>query len=229
MKYLFRILLIVIGISIGAVVLFRFVEVPVTPLMLIRNMQQKERGENVRLYHEWVPLEEMSKYMPVAVIASEDQNFMSHNGFDVKAIESILMKEYIENGWEGVKQGKMRGGSTITQQTAKNLFLWPGGSWLRKGLEAYFTVLIELLWSKERIMEVYLNIIEMGDGIYVVEAVARQHFGKSAKDLTRSECALIAATLPNPLRFDSAHPSRYIYKRQGWIQNQMKHVPLLSQ
>ena len=127
MKYLFRILLIVIGISIGAVVLFRFVEVPVTPLMLIRNMQQKERGENVRLYHEWVPLEEMSKYMPVAVIASEDQNFMSHNGFDVKAIESILMKEYIENGWEGVKQGKMRGGSTITQQTAKNLFLWPGG------------------------------------------------------------------------------------------------------
>ena len=127
MKYLFRILLIVIGISIGAVVLFRFVEVPVTPLMLIRNMQQKERGENVRLYHEWVPLEEMSKYMPVAVIASEDQNFMSHNGFDVKAIESILMKEYIENGREGVKQGKMRGGSTITQQTAKNLFLWPGG------------------------------------------------------------------------------------------------------
>ena len=125
--------------------------------------------------------------------------------------------------------GRRRGGSTISQQTAKNVFLWPESSWLRKGFEVYFTVLVELFWSKERIMEVYLNSIEMGDGIYGAEAVAQQHFKCTAKELTRSQCALIAATLPNPLRFDSAHPSRYMMKRQYAIMKQMKHIRLMGE
>lgn len=155
--------------------------------------------------------------MPVAVIASEDQRFMTHHGFDYEAIETAA-REHLHDG------KKLRGGSTISQQTAKNVFLWQGRSWLRKGLETYFTFLIEIFWSKERIMEVYLNSIEMGDGIYGVEAVAEHHFGKTAKELTRSECALIAATLPNPRRYDSANPSSYMRKRQAWIEQQMKHV-----
>lgn len=228
-KFILWTLLIITGTSIGAVVLFRFVEVPCSPLMLIRCCEQMSRGESTHLHNEWVDLDDMSKYMPVAVIASEDQNFMKHNGFDMNAIQGILKKQYDESGWDGIKKGNMRGGSTISQQTAKNLFLWPESSWLRKGLETYFTILIEALWSKKRIMEVYLNIIEMGDGIYGVEAVAHDNFGCSAGELTRAQCALIAATLPNPLKFDSKHPSRYMYKRQAWIQRQMKHIPLFAQ
>ena len=136
--------------------------------MVIRCAQQVSRGEQLRLKHHWVPLDSMSIYMPVAVMASEDQRFLDHNGFDFIEINKTL---------EERRSGKrLRGGSTISQQTAKNVFLWPKVSWLRKGLEAYFTVLIELLWGKERIMEVYLNSIEMGDGIYGAEAVAQQHF-----------------------------------------------------
>lgn len=170
--------------------------------------------------HRWVPLDSMSKYLPVAVIASEDQNFLTHDGFDFGAIK---------NAAEERKSGKRRrGASTISQQTAKNVFLWPESSWTRKGFEVYFTVLIELCWSKERIMEVYLNSIEMGPNIYGAEAVARHHFGCSAKDLRRSDCALIAATLPNPLKFSSLKPSGYMRKRQSQIQKQMKHIPLLQ-
>ena len=202
--------------SIGAVVLYRWVPVPLTPLMVIRTAQQVSRGEQVRLRHHWVPLTEMSMYMPVAVIASEDQRFMEHHGFDFDAIEKA-----IEENRGGRRQ---RGASTISQQTAKNVFLWPGHSWVRKGLEAYFTFLIELCWSKQRIMEVYLNSIEMGDGIYGTEAVAQWHFHCTAAQLTRPQCALIAATLPNPLRFSSAHPSGYMLKRQTWIMRQMKNI-----
>ena len=148
--------------SIGAVVLYRWLPVPVTPLMIIRCVQQVQNGESLRLRHHWVPLEEMSIYMPVAVMASEDQRFMEHHGFDYEAIEKAL-----EENRKGKRQ---RGASTITQQTAKNVFLWPDHSWVRKGLEAYFTFLIEVFWSKQRIMEVYLNSIEMGDGIYGAES-----------------------------------------------------------
>ena len=149
-------------------------------------------------------------------MASEDQLFMQHHGFDLKAIGQA---------WEERQSGRrMRGGSTISQQTAKNVFLWPGRSWVRKGLEAYFTALIELIWGKERIMEVYLNSIEMGDGIYGAEAVSQLHFGCPASDLTRPNCALIAATLPNPLRFSSLHPSPYMLRRQTWIMGQMRYV-----
>ena len=199
------------------VVAYRFLPVYVTPLMVIRLAQQVKAGEELELHHQWVPLSEMSLYMPVAVMASEDQRFMEHHGFDFDAIQKAAKRN---------KQGgKVYGASTITQQTAKNVFLWPGRSWVRKGLEAYFTVLVELLWDKERIMEVYLNSIEMGKGIYGVEACASQHFdGKTAAELSRADCALIAATLPNPLKFSSKYPSPYVRKRRHQIENQMKHI-----
>ncbi len=174
----------------------------------------------MKLKHTWIPLGEMSKYMPVAVMASEDQRFMNHHGFDYNAIEQAARHNRTSK--------RMHGASTITQQTAKNVFLWPGRSWLRKGLEAYFTVLIELTWSKQRIMEVYLNSIEMGDGIYGAEAVAREHFGKEASQLSRSECALIAATLPNPRVYSSKNPSPYMLKRQRQIKHQMRFIPLFT-
>ena len=202
--------------SILAVVAYKWLPVPVTPLMLIRSVQQMSHGEHIRMRHHWVPIEEMSKHLPVAVIASEDQRFLEHHGFDFNAIEQALDER---------RSGKRkRGGSTISQQTAKNVFLWPRSSWVRKGLEAYFTVLIELCWSKERIMEVYLNSIEMGDGIYGAEAVAQLNFGRPTSELTRANCALIAATLPNPLKFSSKNPSNYMLKRQTWIMRQMKYI-----
>lgn len=205
-----------LGSTIFFVILYRFVPVPITPLMVIRCAQQVGRGEKIRLKHHWVPMKEISSQLGIAVIASEDQRFLEHHGFDFKAIEKAID--------ENKKGKRRRGASTISQQTAKNVFLWPGSSWLRKGLEVYFTALIELFWSKERIMEVYLNSIEMGDGIYGAEAVAQQHFGRSAKKLTATNSALIAATLPNPLKFSSAHPSRYMLKRQSAIMRQMKNV-----
>ena len=208
-----------LAISVLSVLVYRWVPVYVTPLMLIRCGESIIDGKTPAIHHRWIPLEEMSKYMPVAVIASEDANFLSHHGFDFDAIRSAA---------KDMKKGKRRrGASTISQQTAKNVFLTPSSTWLRKGLEAYFTVLIELLWSKERIMEVYLNSIEMGPQIYGVEAVAIRHFGCQASELTRANCALIAATLPNPLKFSSLKPSRYMRKRQKQIEHEMRFVPLL--
>ncbi len=204
--------------SILAVVAYRFIPVYFTPLMFSRCFEQIDKGEDVKLYHTWIPLAEMPKSMPVAVIASEDQRFLQHHGFDYQAIEAAAL-DHLEGG------KKLRGGSTISQQTAKNVFLWQGRSWVRKGLEAYFTFLIEILWSKERIMEVYLNSIEMGDGIYGVQAVAEQNFDVDAKNLTRSDCALIAATLPNPRRFSSKTPGPYMRKRLRQVEQQMRHIP----
>ena len=186
--------------------------------MVIRCAQQVSRGEKLRLKHHWVPFDSISVYMPVAVMASEDQRFLDHDGFDF-----IEINKSIEERRSGKRK---RGGSTISQQTAKNVFLWPQTSWVRKGLEAYFTLLIEFLWGKERIMEVYLNSIEMGDGIYGAEAVAQQHFGRRAITLTRPNCALIAATLPNPLKYSSKDPSPYMLKRQTAIMAQMRHIDL---
>lgn len=214
------IVLLFFGSTIFFVILYRFVPVPLTPLMVIRCIQQASRGEQIRLKHHWVPMEDISKYLPVAVMASEDQRFLQHHGFDVVEIRNAVE--------EKLAGGRQRGGSTISQQTAKNVFLWPTSSWVRKGFEVYFTALIELLWSKERIMEVYLNSIEMGDGIYGAEAVAQQNFNRTAKDLTRTNCALIAATLPNPLKFSSKNPSRYILRRQTAIMYQMRHIDILD-
>lgn len=203
--------------TILAVVCLRFIPVFITPLMVIRCMEQVGGGESIKMHHHWVPMEEISRHMPVAVMSSEDQRFLKHHGFDYNAIE----KAAIHN----MKGGRRHGASTISQQTAKNVFLWPGRSWIRKGFEVYFTFLIEMMWSKQRIMEVYLNSIEMGDGIYGVDAVAEYHFNTTASQLSRSQCALIAATLPNPRRFNSAAPGEYMRKRQRQIEHEMRFIP----
>ena len=203
--------------TILAVVAYRFIPVYLTPLMVIRCFQQVGDGESITLHHHWVSMDKISPHMPVAVMASEDQRFLLHHGFDYEAIEKAAMNN--------MKGKKKHGASTITQQTAKNVFLWPGRSWVRKGFEAYFTVLIEFRWSKQRIMEVYLNSIEMGDGIYGVEAVAQDNFDTTAAELSRSQCAQIAATLPNPRKFSSKNPSPYMLKRRNKIEQEMRFIP----
>lgn len=197
----------------GLTVLYRFVPVPLTPLMLIRCAEQKSDGKEMTLKHKWVSLENISPKLQLAVVCSEDQNYLNHYGFDWVAIQKAIKSNE--------KGKKLRGGSTISQQTAKNVFLWSGRSYVRKGFEFYFTLLIETIWSKERIMEVYLNSIEMGKGIYGAEAAAKFWFKKSAKDLNKDECAAIASILPNPLKFSANPPSTYISKRKNWIKQQM--------
>ena len=192
--------------------------VVVTPLMLIRCYEQVKAGEELKLSHDWEPLTNISKYLPIAVMASEDAKFLEHHGFDYQAIEHAAKRNRQH------PEKRKLGASTISQQTAKNVFLWPGRSWVRKGFEVYFTALIELMWPKERIMEVYLNSIEMGNGIYGAQAVAEEHFNTDAKDLTKAQCALIAATLPNPRKFSSKNPSAYMLKRQKRILREMKYV-----
>ena len=208
--------------TILSVVALRFIPVVVTPLMLIRCYQQVKAGEELKLSHDWEPLEHISPHLPIAVMASEDANYLTHHGFDYEAIEKAM-----ERNKKHPEKRKL-GASTISQQTAKNVFLWPGRSWVRKGFEVYFTLLIELMWPKERIMEVYLNSIEMGDGIYGAEAVAEAHFNTDAKSLTREQCALIAATLPNPRKFSSKNPSAYMLKRQKRILREMKYVERMA-
>ena len=185
--------------TILAVVVYRFIPVYFTPLMISRCFEQIGKGESVKLYHDWIPLEKMPDSMPVAVMASEDQRFLTHHGFDYQAIEKAA-EDHLKKG------KKLRGGSTISQQTAKNVFLWQGRSWIRKGLEVYFTFLIETLWSKLRIM-------------------AEQNFGMEASQLSRRDCALIASTLPNPRRFSSKNPGPYMRKRIGQIEHQMTFIP----
>jgi monofunctional biosynthetic peptidoglycan transglycosylase len=205
-------------ISIFLVLLFKFVPVPFTPLMAIRAIEQKFAGKEMRSSHDWVPIEEISTNLQKAVIASEDGNFLKHNGFDFEAIEKAM-----KNNEKGKK---IKGGSTISQQTAKNVFLWQGRSYFRKGLEAYFTVLIELFWSKERIMEVYLNSIEMGDGVYGAQAAAKHWYHKDAKSLSRIEAAGIAAILPNPRKFKAVNSSNYINRRKAKISKYIGYVTL---
>ena len=204
--------------TILSVVALRFMPVVVTPLMLIRCYEQVKAGEELKLSHDWEPLTNISKDLPIAVMASEDAKFLEHHGFDYQAIEHAAKRNRQH------PEKRKLGASTISQQTAKNVFLWPGRSWVRKGFEVYFTALIELMWPKERIMEVYLNSIEMGNGIYGAQAVAEEHFNTDAKDLTKAQCALIAATLPNPRKFSSKNPSAYMLKRQKRILREMKYV-----
>lgn len=213
-RFIFRLTLALFLLSIGSVVLYRYVPVPVTPLMVKNKLNAILNGKPSTYHHNWVSMASISPHLANAVIASEDQRFYQHNGFDWKEIGNAI---------EERKAGKRkRGGSTISQQTAKNLFTFCTSTWARKGIETYYTVLIEWLWPKERILEVYLNSIEMGPSIYGAEAIAQQHFGKSAAKLTRSECALIAATLPNPHRYNSKKPSSYMRRRQSEILGQMK-------
>lgn len=213
-RFIWKTVLWFVGLSIFFVLLFRFVPVPITPLMAIRSVEQIFGDEELRLKHDWVSIDEISKNLPLAVVCSEDQNFMNHSGFDLKAIERSV---------DAAKRGakRVKGASTISQQTAKNLFLWPGRSWVRKGFEVWFTVLIEFAWPKERIMEVYLNSIEMGKGIYGAEAAANFYWKTSAKNLSRTQAAAIAAILPNPRKYSANPPGPYVQERIGWISGQM--------
>lgn len=220
MRFLFKTVLWFFGVSIVSVMLFRFISVPFTPLMVIRAVEQVADGKEVVFSHDWESLDNISKNLQIAVIASEDQNFLNHSGFDFKAIEKAM---------ESNKKGKkIKGGSTISQQTAKNVFLWPGRSYIRKGFEVYFTFLIEAFWGKERIMEIYLNSIEMGNGIYGAEAAAKHWYGKKATNLTRMEAAGIAAILPNPRKFKASNSSSYINNRKTHIIRQMGYIGKLE-
>ena len=199
--------------SLLMVVVYRFVPVPFTLLQLGRVVEQIAAGKPIKLAKDWEPIDRISNNLALAVICAEDQKFPEHNGFDVEAIEKAIK--------HNKKSKRKRGASTISQQTAKNVFLWESRTWLRKGLEVYFTFLIEVIWPKERIMEVYLNVIEMGDGIYGAQAASQAYFKKDAAKLTASEAALIAAILPSPLRYSATKPSGYVRGRQGWIMGQM--------
>ncbi len=212
-KFIWRLVLGLILFSVFMVFLYKWVPVPATPLMVIRAYEQNHKGDSITWKHDWVPLHAISKNLQLAVICSEDQSFLIHNGFDIKAIEKAI---------ENNKKGKrLKGGSTISQQTAKNVFLWPERSWLRKGFETYFTFLIEQVWGKERIMEVYLNSIEMGNGIYGVEAASQYWYKKSATKLSTYEAASIAAILPNPRKYRANPASNYIQNRKNWIVRQI--------
>jgi monofunctional biosynthetic peptidoglycan transglycosylase len=215
-RFLFKILLWFFGISLFFVVLFKFVPVPFTPLMVIRAIENKAAGKEIYFSHDWEPIENISVNLQKAVIASEDGTFLIHNGFDFKA----LQKAYKNNE----RGRKIKGGSTISQQTAKNVFLWQGRSYFRKGLEAYFTVLIEFIWGKERIMEVYLNSIEMADGVYGAQAATEHWYRKDAKSLTPIQAAGIAAILPNPRRFSATSSSSYINNRKAKIVRLMRTI-----
>ncbi|MFZ4399649.1 MAG: monofunctional biosynthetic peptidoglycan transglycosylase [Bacteroidales bacterium] len=199
---------------------YLFLDPPLTPLMLVRCAGKLISGEKVALQKEWIPIDSISPFLIQAVIASEDNNFQDHWGFDFEAIKKA--SKLNEKG------GKMRGASTISQQTAKNVFLWPDRTWVRKGFEVYFTGMIELFWSKKRIMEVYLNVIEMGEGIYGAEMAAQSYFKKSAKNLSRSEAALIAAVLPNPRKWHPDNPTQYISRKQQKILIAMNKVGKVS-
>ncbi|MDO5970363.1 monofunctional biosynthetic peptidoglycan transglycosylase [Flavivirga aquimarina] len=214
-KFIFKIVLWFVILSIGLVFLYKWVSVPITPLMILRHFEKSDIKKETLWKHDWVSIDAISKNLQLAVICSEDQNFLTHNGFDIKAIE----KAYKHN-----KKGKkLKGASTISQQTAKNVFLWPQRSWLRKGLEVYFTFLIEKVWSKERIIEVYLNSIEMGHGIYGAEAASQYWFKKPASKLWQLEAAAIAAILPNPRTYKANPASHYIQTRKVWIVKQMSY------
>lgn len=205
-------------ISVFFVLLYKFVPVPFTPLMIIRALEQKAAGKEMTCSHNWVSIESISPNLQKAVIASEDGKFFEHNGFDFSAMQKAFEKNQ--------KGKKMRGGSTISQQTAKNVFLWPGRSYIRKGFEAYFTFLIETIWSKERIMEVYLNSIEMGDGVYGAEAASKYWYHKQAKNLSKYEAAGIAAILPNPRKYNPIRSTNYMNRRKATISKYIGYTKL---
>ncbi|WP_366656810.1 monofunctional biosynthetic peptidoglycan transglycosylase [Fodinicurvata sp. EGI_FJ10296] len=188
-------------------VVYKVAPVPLTPLMVIRTLE----GEGFD--KDWVPMEQISSHLMPAILAAEDNLFCQHRGFDWGAFREVL---------DEFRQGeRLRGGSTVSMQTAKNVYLWPGRSWIRKGLEAAYTPMLELLWGKRRIAEVYMNIVEFGPGVYGAEAAARHHFGVSAADLTSRQAAVLAVVLPNPRRFDAGRPSGYIAERASVIQRRV--------
>lgn len=200
--------------TIATALVYNFLPVPLTPFMIIQYLKNPKAG----FHKEWVPLSKISNELSLAVIASEDQLFLEHFGFDINAIKKAMEHN------ERTNNKHIKGASTISQQTAKNVFLWPERSWLRKGLEIYFTALIETLWTKERILEVYLNVIEMGKGIYGAQAASVAYFKRDAYKLNTTQSALIAAVLPNPEKLSVQNPSLYVLERQQWIMEQMQHL-----
>lgn len=213
--WLKRAVILLLGLWVAGIVLFAFLPVPFSAVMVERQVSAWLTGDFGYVAHsDWVPMSEISAPMALAVMAAEDQKFPEHWGFDVDAIQSVLDKD----------GGKMRGASTLSQQTAKNLFLWDGRSWVRKGLEAGLTVGIETVWTKRRILTVYLNIVEFGDGVFGVEQASQHFFHKPASRLTASQAALLAAVLPNPHLFKVNAPSAYVLRRQQWILRQMSQL-----
>ena len=215
-RWLRNILIFFFTSTILSVVILKYIPVYITPLMLIRCVESVSSGETPEINHHWVPLENITHHLPQAVMASEDNLFLKHGGFDLEQIQKAQLEAQ-----EGKRQ---RGASTISQQTARNVFLWQKRSWLRKGLEAYFTFLIEKIWGKERIMEVYLNSIEMGKNIYGADAVARINFNTTPDKLTKSQCAYIAVSLPNPRERDSSHPSAKMRQMHNTILKRMNQI-----
>lgn len=212
-KWTKRIIIGFFAISIFSVFCLRFLPVYFTPLMLLRSAGQLVRGEHIIMDKKWEPIDKISPNLELAVFCSEDQDFFHHHGFNFDAIKSA---------WKHDERSKrLRGASTISQQTAKNVFLYPARSWVRKGFEAYFTVLIEFIWGKRRIMEVYLNVVEFGKGIYGAEAASEFYFSKHAKDLSPAEAASLAAILPDPLKWSPVKPGPYVTERKAWILEQM--------
>ena len=195
----------------------RFVDPPTSAFMLARQGEAWRQGDwGFRVAHDWRGLDQISPYLPLAVIAAEDQHFATHPGFDLDAIEKAID--------HNARGKRVRGGSTISQQVAKNLFLWQGRSWLRKGLEAWYTLLIEALWPKTRILEVYVNVAEFGDGIYGAQAAARRYWDKDASALSAEQSARLAAVLPAPRRYSATRPGPYVQRRAAWIQRQMRQL-----
>jgi monofunctional biosynthetic peptidoglycan transglycosylase len=219
-KLLFRIFIASIVASVLCVALYKVIDPPFTPLMLIRIIEGAFGGRAVGIDYQWRDYQDISPNIFRAVMSGEDGKFLKHNGFDWDAIKRARRINTLRKG------KRMIGASTISMQTSKNAFLWQGRNYVRKALEAYFTVLIEAVWGKQRILEVYVNIIEWGDGIYGVQAAARKYFNKDARDLTKKEAALLASVLPNPRKWSPAQPTAYIQKRSGFIQARMNGIAL---
>lgn len=208
---------VLIGFSVLQVAVLRFVDPPLSMVMAADQAGRWIHGpDRSLLAHQWVDRQDMASCVLISMVAAEDQQFPFHRGFDRRAIERAL-----EHNAEG---GKVRGASTISQQVAKNLFLWQGRNWLRKGLEAWYTLWIELLWPKARIAEVYANIAELGDGVYGVQAASRRYFGRDAANLNADQCARLAAVLPSPRRYNAAHPGPWVQRRARWIQRQVRQL-----
>jgi monofunctional biosynthetic peptidoglycan transglycosylase len=210
------VVIVFIAASLFGVLLFKFVNPPFTWLMIQRGFERKADGKDWKIDKQWVDFDQIADPMKRAAVAAEDQSFLENHGFDFKAIERAIQKN--------AKSKKLIGGSTISQQTAKNVFLYPGRSFVRKGFEAWFTVLIEAFWTKKRIMEVYLNVIEMGDGIYGIEAASQAYFHKPASQLTRRQSAAIAVIFPSPLKWSATKPTRYLRHRQYLIMKNMRRL-----
>lgn len=197
----------------------RWIPIYITPLILIRGIEKIKKNKPIGYYKTWKPWSELSPFLKSGVLCAEDQNFLKHNGFDQGAIKKAF--EYNKKQ-ESMGSNRRRGASTVSQQTAKNVFLWPTRSWFRKGLEVYFTLCIETLWGKKRILEVYLNIAEMGPSIYGTEAAAQQYFKVSANQLSKEQAALIVSVLPSPLRYSVVNPGPYMRQRQQWVMQQIR-------